>query len=339
MKKVLVTGGTGFLGMQIIFQLLKEGYDVRTTIRKDNGKDRILEVLEDNKVENLNNLSFIKADLSSDDNWLEAMEDRDGVFSVASPVFFGKSKNEFDAIKPALNGTIRILKAANQMGVKRVVMTSNFGAVGFSKKKGLTTEKDWTDESQVGLSIYEKSKLLAEKAAWKYVNQADVNLELVAVNPVAIFGPSLDAHVSGSFDLLKNLMNGQMKLIPNLPLNVVDVRDVAAIQIKAMETPSAAGQRFIASADGQISLRQIAQLIRQRRPQNALKVSDKKLPDFLMTLLAPFSQMAKEGKLMKDVNRNISNQKAKRILNWQPQSDNEATVLLAVDSLIKYHEI
>lgn len=339
MKKVLVTGGTGFVGLQIIFQLLTQGYDVRTTIRKDSGKSRILKVLADNNAQNLANLSFIKADLSSDDNWLEAMADRDGVFSVASPVFFGKIPNELDAIKPALNGTIRILKAADRAGVKRVVMTSNFGAVGFSKKTGLTTEADWTDENQAGLSIYEKSKLLAEKAAWDFVKQSNVDVELVTVNPVAIFGPSLDKHVSGSFDLLKNLMSGQMKLIPNLPLNVVDVRDVATIQIKAMEKPAANGQRFIASADGQISMHEIANLIRQKRPQAAHKISNKKLPDWLIELAAPFNQMAREGKLMKDMNRNVSNQKAKDILNWHPRSDNEKIVLTAVDSLIKYHEV
>lgn len=338
MKKVLVTGGTGFLGLRIILQLLDEGYDVRTTIRKESGKNRILEVLQSNDVKNLANLSFIKADLSSDDNWEAAMQDRDGIFSVASPVFFGKIKNEADAIRPALDGTMRILKAANKNGVKRVVMTSNFGAVGFSKKSGLTTEVDWTDENQVGLSIYEKSKLLAEKAAWQYVKQPDVNLELVTVNPVAIFGPSLDAHVSGSFDLLKNLLSGQMKLIPNLPLNVVDVRDVATIQIKAMETPAAAGQRFIASADGKITMREIAKLIRTKRPQMAQKVSSRNLPDWMINVAANFNETAREGKLLKDINRNVSNQKAKQVLGWQPISNNEQTVLTAVDSLNRYHE-
>jgi len=338
MKKVLVTGGTGFLGLQIILQLLNKGYDVRTTIRKESGKDRILKVLQANNVKNLSKLSFIKADLSSDDNWVEAMQDRDGVFSVASPVFFDKPKNELDAIRPALNGTMRILKAANESGVKRVVMTSNFGAVGFSKRSGVTTEDDWTDENQPGLSIYEKSKLLAEKAAWNYVNKADVNLELVTVNPVAIFGPALDAHVSGSFDLLKNLLSGKMNWIPNLPLNVVDVRDVADIQIRAMELPEAAGQRFIASANGQISMREIAKLIQKRRPQVAGKVSSKNLPDWVMDIAALFNETAKEGKLMKSMNRNVSNQKAKRILRWEPMSNNETTVLSAVDSLIKYNE-
>ena len=339
MKKVLVTGGTGFLGLQIIMQLLNQGYDVKTTIRKDSGRQRIIEVLENNGVKNINNLSFVKADLSSDENWNEAMRDRDGVFSVASPVFFGKIENESQAISPALNGIIRVLKAANDNDVKRVVMTANFGGVGFSKFSGVTTEKDWTDENQAGLSIYEKSKLLAEKAAWNYVLEPKVKLELVTVNPVAIFGPSLDAHVSGSFNLLKNLLGGKNAWLPDLPLNVVDVRDVASMQIKAMETPAAAGQRFIASADGQISMQEMGDLIRQTRPQLSDKVSSRRLPNWIINLAAPFNKTAREGQLMLRVNRKVSNQKAKDILNWQPQSSNSQAVLSAVDSLIKYSEV
>lgn len=332
MKKVLVTGGTGFLGLRMILELLNRGYDVKTTIRRGSGESRIKKVLLDNGVQNLENLSFIKADLSSDDNWLEAMNDREGVFSVASPVFFGKITNEADAIRPALAGTMRILKAANKAGVKRVVMTSNFGAVGFTKKSGLTTEEDWTDENAVGLSVYEKSKLLAEKAAWKYVESPNVDLELITVNPVAIFGPSLDAHVSGSFDLLKGLTSGQK--LPNLPLNVVDVRDVVAIHLLAMETPKAAGQRFIASEVGQISMKEIVKLIQEKRPDYAKKMSVHFIPKWLILIGSIFNKRAKEGRLMMEMNRNVSNQKAQDILGWNPVSDNETAVLAAVDSLM-----
>lgn len=336
MKKILVTGGTGFLGLQIILQALQKGYDVRTTVRKDSGIKRIKTVLQANGVKNLENLSFIKADLSSDDNWDQAMTDRDVVLSVASPVFFDQPRDEMAAIKPALDGTLRILKAAQSKGIKRVIMTSNFGAVGFSKKSGVTTEKDWTDPNEKGLSLYEKSKLLAEQAAWKYVEQPDVDVKLTTINPAAIFGPSLDQHVSGSFDLLKNILAGSNKRIPNLPLNVVNARDVAAIHLLALEHPEAAGQRFIASADDQISMKEIADLIKKERPELAKRVATKTIPEWLISLLAPFNKTAQEGKLMMNVNREISNQKAKDILGWQPQSNNEEAVLAAVDSLEKY---
>ncbi|WP_334340532.1 NAD-dependent epimerase/dehydratase family protein [Companilactobacillus sp. HBUAS56275] len=336
MEKVLVTGGTGFLGLRLVMQLLNDGYDVRTTIRKRSGQDRIMRILKEYGTKNIQNISFIEADLSSDDNWLEAMQDRKYVFSVASPVFFGKIKNESDAIKPALDGTLRILKAANKSNVKRVVMTSNFGAVGFSKKSGITTENDWTDPDEKGLSIYEKSKLLAEQAAWQYIGQPDVNLEFVTANPTAIFGPSLDQHVSGSFDLLKNILNAKMGKIPNLPLNVVDVRDVVDIEIKAMTTPGANLKRFIASADGQISIREIADLIRSQRNSLSTQVTDKLIPNWIVELGSLFNSRAREGKLMLHINRKISNQQAKDILGWTPVSDNQQAVLAAVDSLLKY---
>lgn len=333
MKKALVTGGTGFLGLQLIFRLLQDGYDVRTIIRKESGKQRILKVLQDNGIKNTDKLSFVEADLLSDNNWDEAMKDIEYVFSVASPVFFNKPKDESDAIQPALQGILRILSAANNAGVKKVVMTSNFGAVGFSKTKGVTTERDWTDPEQKGLSIYEKSKLLAEKAAWGYVREPDVNLEFATVNPVAIFGPALDQHVSGSFDLLKNILNGNK--MPDFDLNVVDVRDVVDIQIRAMENSESDGQRFIASADGKISMKEIALLIKKERPTISDKINVKPLPSWIVKIGALFNKTAREGQLMLDMNREVSNQKAKNVLGWTPIADNRAAVLSAVDSLGK----
>ena len=337
-NKVLVTGGTGFLGMQILLQLLKKGYDVRTTVRSLKSKDKVIETLKKNGLSTVDQLSFIEADLSKDDNWLAAMEDRDYVFSVASPVFFTIPEDEKEVIRPAVEGIIRILKAAKQAKVKRVVMTSNFGAVGFSNKnrQTITTEKDWTDEHEAGLSAYEKSKLLAEKAAWNFIEREGDGLEFATINPVAIFGPSLDSHISGSFDLLKNLMNGSMKRIPNIPLNVVDVRDVADLHIRAMFTPEANHQRFIATDDGEISLQEIAELIRSERPEVAGKISKQTLPDWMVKTGALFNKEAREGKLLLEMNRRVSNQKAKEVLGWKPLSTKEQVVLESVDSMVKY---
>ncbi|MBL1226620.1 SDR family oxidoreductase [Enterococcus sp. BWR-S5] len=338
-NNVLVTGGTGFVGMQIVLQLLKKGYKVKTTVRSLKSKERVIEVLKSHGVSMIENLSFAKADLSKDDGWDAAMEGCDYVLSVASPVFFDIPEDENEVIRPAVEGIIRILKAANRSGVKRVVMTSNFGAVGFSKKKGaqvITTEEDWTDENEPGLSVYEKSKLLAEKAAWSYIETEGKQLEFATVNPVAIFGPSLNNHVSGSFELLTNLLNGSTKRIADIPLNIVDVRDVAELHIRAMVTPEAKGQRFIASADGQISMVEIAQLIRRERPELADKIPTRKLPNILIEAGAMVNQHAREGKLFLDMNRNVSNEKAKKILGWQPLSTQEQATLAAVDSLVKY---
>lgn len=340
-EKVLVTGGTGFLGMQMLLQLLKKGYDVRTTVRSLKSKDKVVNTLRENGVTKFDQLSFIEADLSRDDNWDEAMEDRDYVLSVASPVFFEIPKDEAEVIRPAIEGIVRILKAAKRTKVKRVVMTSNFGAVGFTNQdwQSVTTEKDWTDENAKGLSAYEKSKLLAEKAAWEFIETGGKGLEFATVNPVAIFGPSLDSHVSGSFDLLKGIASGSMKVIPNIQLNVVDVRDVVDLHIRAMITPEAAGQRFIATTDGMISMPEIAELLRKERPQLAEKLSKRTMPNWMLKGASHFNATAREGQFMAEMNRNVSNAKAREVLGWTPIGTKEEAVLAAVDSLIKYNLI
>ena len=223
-ETVLVTGGTGFVGLHILLQLLQQGYTVRTTVRSLKSKDRILSTLKAHGIMDVGRLSFTEAELTGDARWPEAMQGCRYVLSVASPVFFEVPKDEKEAIRPAVEGIQRILKFAKAAGVQRVVMTSNFGAVGFSQTDTTrpTTEADWTDTNLKGLSVYEKSKTLAERAAWAFVEK-EGGPELATINPVAILGPSLDAHVSGSFHLLQNLLDGSMKAVPPIVLNVVDL--------------------------------------------------------------------------------------------------------------------
>ena len=338
---VLVTGGTGFVARQIILQLLQKGYQVRTTVRNLASKTKLKDTLIAQRVTAIDNLTFAEAELTRDDNWQQVMKDCKYVLSVASPVFFEKSKDELAAIRPAVEGILRILKFAKQEGVERVVMTSNFGAVGFTQtdKSRNTTEADWTDTGAKGLSAYEKSKTLAERAAWDFIRSEGDKLELVTINAVAILGPTLDAHISGSFRLLKNLLNGSMKAVPNIPLNVVDVRDVADLHIRAMLTPEARGQRFIASADGQISLPEIAALLKKERPHVSQLVATKQLPTWILRLASLFSEQAKEALLLIRMNRNVSNQKAKTVLGWRPIASQEETLLASADSLVKYNLI
>jgi nucleoside-diphosphate-sugar epimerase len=337
-EKVLVTGGTGFLGMQIIQQLLQKGYQVKTTVRSLKSKDKLIETLKANGITTFSNLSFATTELTKDDNWEEAMKDCKYVLSVASPVFMERPKIENEAIKPAVEGILRILKFAKKTGVKRVVMTSNFGAVGFSHtdKTKETTEQDWTNLSQKGLSVYEKSKTLAEKSAWEFIKNEGGSLEFTTINPVAILGPSSDEHISGSFGILNHLLDGSMKAVPNIPLNIVDVRDVADMHIRAMTIPEANGNRFIATADGQISMPEIATLLKNKFPKLATKVSTKKIPNFVLNIASLFNEKAKEGKLLLNVNRNVSNAKAKHILGWKPIATKEEAIVAAMESMIKY---
>lgn len=335
-NKVLVTGGTGFVGAQMILQLLQKGYSVKTTLRSISSKDKVIDALKANGITSFDNLAFVEVDLSKDDNWGEAMSGCDYVLSVASPVFFTIPKDENEVMRPAVEGIIRVLKAAKDAKVKRVVMTSNFGAVGFSNKnlKAVTTEEDWTNINEKGLSIYEKSKLLAERAAWDFIKKEGGNMEFATINPVAIFGPSLSAHISGSFMLLERILNGSA--IPNIPLNIVDVRDVADLHISAMINPNANGQRFIASADGQITLHEIAALLKNKRPEVSKKISSKKLPNWAVNLGSLFNKEAKEAALLLSLNRNVSNAKAKNILGWKPIADNEEIILTSIDSMVKF---
>ena len=337
-ETVLVTGGTGFVGLQIILQLLQKGYKVKTTVRSLKSKDKVIETLKANEITLLDNLSFVEAELTKDDNWGEAMKDCKYILSVASPVFFEIPKDENEAMRPAIEGILRILKFARDAGVKRVVMTSSFGALGFShaNKNTETTEADWTDLNLRGLSTYEKSKGLSERAAWDFIKKEGGNLEFATINPVAILGPSLNAHISGSFDILKHLLDGSMKAVPNIPLNIVDVRDVADLHIRAMTNPDAKGQRFIASADGQISMPEIGKLLKNKMPDVAKKVSLKTVPDWVIHFAALFNTQAKTGSMFLKVNRNVSNAKAKKLLGWTPIANNEEAILASIGSIIKY---
>ena len=337
-ETVLVTGGSGFVAMHIILQLLQKGYHVKTTVRSLKSKDKIIDALKANGITNTENLSFAETELTKDDNWATAMEGCYYVLSVASPVFFEIPNDENEAIRPAVEGIKRILKFAKNADVKRVVMTSNFGAVGFSQTDNNreTTEADWTDPNLKGLSVYEKSKTLAEMAAWDFVKKEGGKLEFATINPVAIFGPSLNEHISGSLDIVKHLLDGTMNPVPPIPLNLVDVRDVADLHIRAMESPKANGQRFIATADGQISIPEIAKFLIKTNPEITSKVSTKSIPVFAVKLASLFNAKAKEGVMFMNMNRKVSNAKARKLLDWKPIGTNEEIILVSVDSMKKY---
>jgi Nucleoside-diphosphate-sugar epimerases len=340
-ETVLVTGGTGFVGVHCILQLLQKGYNVKTTLRSLKRKDEVIEMLKTGGITLFNNLTFIETDLTKDDNWDEAVKDCDYVLHVASPIFLSLPKDENEMIRPAVDGALRVLKAARNAGVKRVVITSNFGAVGYSHKNpnDEITEKDWTDPNEKGLSSYNKSKVMAERAAWDFIKNEGGDLELSVINPVGIFGPSLGPDISSGFELLRNLLNGSMKAIPNLTMNIIDVRDVADLHIRAMISPEANGQRFLALAGGKISMPEIALLIKKEMPEVAHSISTKRLPDWLVSLTGLFSPQAKNIASMLRANRNTSNAKAREILGWKPLSNNEEAIMASIESMIKYKVI
>lgn len=235
-KTVLVTGGTGFLGVHTILQLLQQGYEVKTTLRSMAKKDTILKALEEGGIKDFSHLTFIEADLTSDNNWDEAVKGCEYVLHVASPFPAQDPKDENELIIPARDGALRVLKASRDAGVKRVVLTSSFAAVGYSidSKDHVFTEADWTDVN-AELPAYIKSKTIAEKSAWKFIEKEGNGLELSVINPVGIFGPSIGGITSASLDIaVSGILNGNLEYTPTFTMGVVDVRDVADIHIKAM---------------------------------------------------------------------------------------------------------
>jgi nucleoside-diphosphate-sugar epimerase len=339
--QVLVTGGSGFVGIHAILQLLQQGYQVKTTVRSLSRKDEVLNMLKNGGVNSFDNLQFIEADLTKDDNWHEAVEGCTYVLHIASPIFLVLPKDENEMIRPAVDGTLRVLKAARDTGVKRVVMTSNFGAVGYSHKDPdiAITEKEWTDPNEKGLSSYNKSKAMAERAAWDFMEREGGELELSVINPVGIFGPALGPVISSGFELIKNMLDGKMKSLPKLFLNIIDVRDVADLHIRAMTHPEAKGQRFLALAGGKISLPEIGKLLKEKMPKVSQKISGKVLPDWLVRISALFNPKAKAIASMLSASRNVSNEKARTILKWEPMATNEEAILLSVESMLKFGAI
>ncbi|MFQ6600992.1 SDR family oxidoreductase [Flavobacterium sp. C3NV] len=339
-QKVLVTGGTGFVAIHSILQLLNRGYQVRTTIRSIKSKDKIFEMLKNGGITDFSKLDFIEADLTSNKNWLEAMIDCQYVLHIASPIFLRLPKNEDEMIRPAVDGTLRVLKAAREAGVKRVVMTSNFGAVGYSHKDKNTiiTEESWTNPNEKGLSTYNKSKVLAEQAAWDFMKTEGGSLELSVINPMGIFGPSLSHDLSSGFEMLKKLLDGTMKAVPDIRLGIVDVRDVAELHILAMENLDAKGERFLALSGGTMSLLEIVKLLKQKMPYVVEKASTKSLPTFIIRLSALFNDQAKAILPLVGIYREASNEKARTVLGWKPRNNEEA-IMATVISLIKWKSL
>jgi nucleoside-diphosphate-sugar epimerase len=333
---VLVTGGSGFIGAHCILQLLNAGYRVRTTVRLRNREAGVRAMLKAGGAEPGEALSFIAADLMSDAGWPEAVAGCDFVLHVASPFPPTVPKNEDELIIPAREGALRVLRTARGAGVKRVVLTSSFAAIGYGQKpqQAPFNETNWTDPNGDGVLPYAKSKTLAERAAWDFIANEGGGLELSVVNPVGVFGPVLGPDYSTSILLVQRLMDGAMPGCPRLSFGVVDVRDVADLHIRAMTHPAARGERFLAVAGDFMSILDIAKVLKGRMGASAKKVPTRQLPDWLVRIAAMRDPAVKQilpelGKV-----KNATNEKAKRMLGWAPRS-NEESIVATAESLVR----
>lgn len=334
MEKVLVTGATGFIASHLILQLLDKGYEVRGTARSTEKAGRLNKILSDYAGKPVN-IEIVAADLSSDEGWAEAVKGVSYVQHVASPFPTDAPKSADELIIPARDGALRVLRAAKAEGVKRVVMTSSMAAIGYGwgdKRPELLTEVHWSNSDNLNdNTAYARSKTIAEKAAWDYVNGEGAGLELSVINPVAVLGPAMSKDVSSSLQLVSQPLEGKLPAFPKLSFGVIDVRDVARAHIEAMLRPEANGERFICGGDI-LWMDEMGEVLRKAFPDR--KIPKGTLPNWLVRLFAQLNPPLKQVLPELGKKRAYSNEKLKTVLGINPIPADEA-VIASAKSLIK----
>lgn len=332
---VLVTGGSGFVGSHTILQLLAAGQRVRTTVRSPTREAEVRAMLKQGGAATDERLEFVVADLERDAGWSAAVAGCEHVLHVASPFPATVPRHEDELIVPAREGTLRVLRAARDAGVKRVVLTSSFAAIGYghAPRSRPFDETTWTDPNS-DLPPYVRSKTLAERAAWDFIAREGGALELSVINPVAIFGPVLGPDYASSIVLLQRMLSGAVPGCPRLSFGVVDVRDVAGLHILAMTHPAARGERFLAIAGDFMSILAIARVLRARLGAAARKVPRWQLPDWMVRLAARRDPVIRQALPELGKPRNATGAKARRLLGWAPRSSEEA-IVAAAESLLR----
>jgi nucleoside-diphosphate-sugar epimerase len=279
MSPALVTGGSGYVGTQLIAALLRAGQPVRATVRSTAREAGLRAAVRRGDADDAA-LEIVTADLTADDGWKAAAAGCEEVYHVASPIPYAQPTDPDELIVPAREGVLRVLRAARDAAARRVVLTSSFAAIGYSPKPVREyTEDDWTDPDTPGLAPYPRSKAVAERAAWDLMERDGGDTELVVVNPTFILGPTLTTELRSSLMLTKAMLDGTMSVVPRQRFGVADVRDVADLHIRAMAAPDAAGKRFLALADGPtISFLLMAQILRDRLGPLGARVPTQEAP-------------------------------------------------------------
>ena len=341
MAKVLVTGATGFIAGHVIHQLVEAGHEVTGTARsasKANALNKTLSAYAGKDIR----VAIRAADLASDAGWTEACQGMDYVQHIASPIPTNLPKDHDELITPARDGAIRVLTAAKKAGVKRVVMTSSMAAVAYGwgdARPKLLTEEHWSNSGNLAdNTAYTRSKTIAERAAWEYVNGDGKGLELTTINPAAVLGPVMSGDFSASVEILTQLLSGKLPGTPRVGFGIVDVRDVASAHVLAMTNPAAAGERFLV-CDKFMWFSEVANTLRGQVPAAYEKKLPKgELPGWVLKLMANINPAVKQVIPELNRERNVSNEKAKRVLGWQPRTAEEA-IISGAKSLIAHKAV
>jgi len=334
-ETVLVTGGSGYIASWCIVGLLRQGYTVRTTVRSL-AKEPAVRAAIATEVDPGNRLTFYAAELTQDAGWDAAVAGCDYVLHVASPLGVGGVKDPNELVVPAREGALRVLRAATKAGVKRVVLTSSVAAASppYGPHESLNDETNWTDPNDKSIDAYRLSKTLAERAAWDFMAQQKGPTTLTTVLPSMVVGPLLLAESLGSVQVVQRLMNGSVPGTPCIGFTIVDVRDVADLHIRAMTSPAAAGQRFIAAGE-YMWMADIAKTLRERLGARAPKVPNRGLPDFVVRLIALFDSGVKLVAAGLGQKRVFTAAKAEATLGWTPRPSTDAVVDCAESLLAK----
>ena len=315
---VLVTGASGFIAKHIVLELLNAGYRVVGSLRTEPRRDEVRDAVRPHlaSVADLDQrLRFVTLDLGKDDGWLDAMSGVDVLMHTASPLPMAQPRDENELVRPAVDGTLRALRAAHAAGIRRVVLTSSSAAVtnvagNVDTKK--FDESDWSDPSGPGITPYTKSKTLAERAAWDFVESQAPGMELTTINPCLVLGTPLDDHYGTSLRIVERLLRGRDPMLPKVGIGVVDVVDVARMHVRAITAPGTAGQRIISAAEF-MWLAEIAELLKAAYPQKRIPM--RTAPDILIRLLGLFDRSIRSIVPLLGRRQELDNARARTLLD------------------------
>jgi len=334
MDTVLLTGCSGFIAKHVALKLLNAGYHVRGTLRRMDRADEVRAAVAPHLTGGAGTLTFVQADLEADTGWAEALAGVAAVMHTASPFPITQPKDPAVLIRPAVEGTERVLKAAAAAGVTRVVLTSSTVAIMNDGKPGvLHDEADWCDITLPSTTPYAKSKTLAERAAWDLAKT--LGMQLTTVNPGLVVGPPLDEHYGSSLGLVERLLKGKDPMLPGIGFPVVDVRDVAEMHLRALQRPETAGKRYI-STSGSMAMVDMGRTLKAAYPTR--RIATREAPAIMLRLISLFDPqiraiLPKIGQLER-----TSNARAVKEMGIEFISP-KAALLASADWLVKHGKV